>query len=131
MILAFDLLYIKLGIKPLGIICLVVLGLCLIYHLTNSGKIVAIGSNGVKLYALTKRVHIPWQELACSGVFFHNIYINAKKKYFYFGRKQVHFKENPLALNALPTMSGDFIYVMDQKGLEEVISRFKTIKRKP
>ena len=110
--------------NEIGLFAFWTIGGILVLYWLLSCKFVSIDAAGVKLYSLTKRLFFPWQEIACFGFFFHFVYIDHKKKYFYFSRKPVHFKQNPLAINALPELSENLIYLMDQKGLEETISMY-------
>lgn len=107
----------------LGLVGFVALIPCLLYYLSSAGKTVVIDTYGVRCYSLFKKYSIPWEDMLCSGYFYHFIYTDNKKKYYYFSKKPIHFKRNPLALDALPPVNENLIYVSEQKGLQEIITQ--------
>ncbi len=109
----------------IGLACFIIFCLCFIYYLASVGKLISISPNGVKLYSLTANIFIPWEQILYTGSFYHLIYIGTKKKYYYFSKKPLALRRNPLSLDSLPPMNNDFIFVMDQKGLQEVVAKFQ------
>ncbi len=123
MIVCFSIFHSR-GQSELSLFVFAVLGPILLYALSCFCKIIEIGPDGVRFYSLKDMFFIPWKGITHVGVFFHYINLNSKRKFYYFSRKPVSFTHNPLPIDAMPTMKKDFLFVMDQKGLERQISRY-------
>ena len=128
MVISLGVVYFHYGLR-IGLACFLIFGISLFYYLSNTGKIISLNQNGVSLYSLTQRCFIPWEEVYYSGCFYHYIYVGVKKKYFYFSKRPKGSIGNTLALNALPSIEKDFIYVMEQKGLQQAVSQYVTNRK--
>ena len=88
-------------------------------------QIITIDAIGITYHApFQKRKDIQWDSICCCGAFYHYTYINTKKRFFYFSTKPLHGRVNFLKLRDMPRPTDTFLYVAEQRDVEEVIKHF-------
>lgn len=88
-------------------------------------SVVRISEDGITYYEAGRRkAAMRWEDILCSGHFYHYLYINKQGKFYYFSRKPIHWKADPLGLMNMPARTGDLILLADQRDLEQVLREY-------
>ena len=109
----------------LMIICAAAFAVLLLFVILTEFTWVRIDGSGVTFYLGGLKKHsIRWDDVYCSGYFYHFVYIDKKAKYYYFIRKPIHWKTDPLGITNMPRITKDLILVADQRDLEQVLREY-------
>lgn len=100
------------------LVLFLVLGLLLMLSIFRADE------KGITVYSVfSKKKTILWENICCCGFFYHYTYIGRKKKFFYFSTKPLSGDCSYLALTRMARLTDTFLYVSEQRNVEEVISQ--------
>ena len=102
----------------------IILIVMLFYLILSIYTLVGINKSELTYYGLRRKNTMLWDDILCSGYFHHYVYIDKKAKYYYFSRKPIHWKTDPLGLKNMPARSNNLIIVADQRDLEQVLREY-------